>query len=207
MDLGALDNTRKRPEHILQTPLRGISILNVVNAPCAYFQQLFQQSQLINQITGETRFSPSIVVTATTFKAHSGKYVLTPLFRHPITDLVPLLPHTIGNVRLAVAKTLHTFMSVASLPRGWMGVPFLHLLFQNLLVGERCDIHEATLTIWKDALSTMSPTEGTCMEATVTQAAAGPAGVVCGADDTPRAPSGLFHVLRCDHRRREWWSI
>ena len=72
VDLRALDNTRKRPEHVLQTPLRGIYILNVVNAPCAYFQQLFQQSQLINQITGEARFSPSIVVTATTFKAHSA---------------------------------------------------------------------------------------------------------------------------------------
>ena len=98
--------------------------------------------------------------------------MLTGSFRSPITVLAPTLfpffRHTIANVRLAVVKTLHTFMSVESLPRGWINVPFLRLLFQNLLVEERCDIRETTLTTWREVLSTMSSTDG-WMESSVTQ--------------------------------------
>ncbi|KAI1784054.1 SNF2 chromatin remodeling protein [Ganoderma leucocontextum] len=81
---------------------------------------------------------------------------------HPITVLAPTLfpffRHTIANVRYAVVKTLHTFMTVESLPRGWISIPFLRLLFQNLLVEERSDIRDATLTTWREVLSIMSDT-------------------------------------------------
>ncbi|OBZ75174.1 hypothetical protein A0H81_04814 [Grifola frondosa] len=77
---------------------------------------------------------------------------------HPITILAPTLfpffRHTIANVRLAVVKTLHAFMTVSSLPRGWISIPFLRLLFQNLLVEERLDIREATpLSLNKSCLN------------------------------------------------------
>ncbi|KAI0781371.1 SNF2 chromatin remodeling protein [Trametes elegans] len=91
---------------------------------------------------------------------------------HPITSLAPTLfpffRHTIANVRLAVVKTLHTFMTVEHLPRGWITVPFLRLLFQNLIVEERSDIREATLATWRETLSILSATSG-WMESCVTQ--------------------------------------
>ena len=49
-------------------------------------------------------------------------------------------------------------MTVESLPRGWISIPFLRLLFQNLLVEERADIRDATLTTWREVLSIMSNT-------------------------------------------------
>ncbi|KAI0668494.1 SNF2 chromatin remodeling protein [Trametes maxima] len=91
---------------------------------------------------------------------------------HPITVLAPTLfpffRHTISNVRLAVVKTLHTFMMVESLPRAWITVPFLRLLFQNLIVEERSDIRQATLDTWRETLSILSATNG-WMESCVTQ--------------------------------------
>ena len=51
-------------------------------------------------------------------------------------------------------------MTVESLPRGWISVPFLRLLFQNLLVEERADIRDATLTTWREVLSIMGSTSG-----------------------------------------------
>lgn len=71
-------------------------------------------------------------------------------------------------MRLAVVKTLHTFMTVQSLPRAWISIPFLRLLFQNLLVEERSDIREATLTTWREVLSILSITSG-WMESSLTQ--------------------------------------
>ncbi|KAI0806918.1 SNF2 chromatin remodeling protein [Fomes fomentarius] len=92
---------------------------------------------------------------------------------HPITQLAPTLfpffRHTIANVRLAVVKTLHTFMTVHSLPRGWISISFLRLLFQNLLVEERSDIRESTLATWREVLSILSATSG-WMESSLTQA-------------------------------------
>ena len=92
--------------------------------------------------------------------------------RHPITVLAPTLfpffRHTIANVRLAVVKTLHTFMTVESLPRGWISVPFLRLLFQNLIVEERSDIRDATLATWREVLSILSNTGG-WLESSITQ--------------------------------------
>ena len=92
--------------------------------------------------------------------------------RHPITVLAPTLfpffRHTIANVRLAVVKTLHTFMTVESLPRAWITVPLLRLLFQNLIVEERSDIRQATLSAWRETLSIMSATSG-WMESCITQ--------------------------------------
>ncbi|KAI0654791.1 SNF2 chromatin remodeling protein [Cubamyces menziesii] len=91
---------------------------------------------------------------------------------HPITVLAPTLfpffRHTIANVRLAVVKTLHTFMTVESLPRAWITVPLLRLLFQNLIVEERSDIRQATLSAWRETLSIMSATSG-WMESCITQ--------------------------------------
>lgn len=84
-------------------------------------------------------------------------------FRPPLTELAPLLfpffRHTIPNVRLAVVKTLLSFMAVPSLSQNWISTPFLRLLFQNLIVEERSDIRLATLTSWRTALATISGIE------------------------------------------------
>ena len=73
--------------------------------------------------------------------------------RKPLSHLAPTLfpffRHTISNVRLAVVKTLYSFMSVSSLPRDWLTVDYLRLLFQNLVVEERTDIRDATLDAWR----------------------------------------------------------
>ncbi|KAF9001878.1 SNF2 superfamily chromatin remodeling protein [Cyathus striatus] len=80
----------------------------------------------------------------------------------PLTTLAPTLfpffRHTIANVRLAVVKTLASFMAVSSLPRDWISSPFLCLLFQNLICEERSDIRETSLSAWRTALSIMSKT-------------------------------------------------
>lgn len=92
--------------------------------------------------------------------------------RHPITVLAPTLfpffRHTIANVRLAVVKTLYTFMTVPTLSKDWMTLPFLRLLYQNLVVEERNDIREATLSAWRLVLSTLSSVAG-WMEALISQ--------------------------------------
>ena len=51
-------------------------------------------------------------------------------------------------------------MAVPSLPRDWIQSPFLRLLFQNLVVEERSDIRDASLSAWRAALSIVSPTPG-----------------------------------------------
>ena len=80
--------------------------------------------------------------------------------RLPITVLAPTLypffRHTIANVRLAVVKTLYSFMVVSSLSRDWIASPFLRLLLQNLVVEERADIRDATLLAWKTALGILN---------------------------------------------------
>ncbi|KAF5372870.1 hypothetical protein D9758_001613 [Tetrapyrgos nigripes] len=82
----------------------------------------------------------------------------------PLTTLAPTLfpffRHTISNVRLSVVNTLHSFMTVESLPRDWINVPFLQLLFQNLITEERSDIRRLSLLAWRTALSIVSGTEG-----------------------------------------------
>jgi TATA-binding protein-associated factor len=67
-----------------------------------------------------------------------------------------------------VIKTLHSFMTVPSLPRDWLAAPFLRLLFQNLVVEERSDIRDATLNAWRTALSILSASAG-WLENVVTQ--------------------------------------
>lgn len=67
--------------------------------------------------------------------------------------LFPFFRHTISNVRLAVVDTLHSFISVKSLPVDWIDAPFLRLLFQNLVVEERFDIRDRTAQTWQLALS------------------------------------------------------
>ncbi|EGN96198.1 hypothetical protein SERLA73DRAFT_170610 [Serpula lacrymans var. lacrymans S7.3] len=74
--------------------------------------------------------------------------------------LFPFFRHTIPNVRLAVVNTLHSFMMVSSLPRDWIVSPFLRLLFQNLIVEERSDIRQATLSAWRTALDVLSSVPG-----------------------------------------------
>lgn len=63
-------------------------------------------------------------------------------------------------MRLAVVKTLSSFMTVSSLPRDWIATPFLRLLFQNLVVEERSDIRSASLSSWRTALEVISSTPG-----------------------------------------------
>ncbi|KAI9569000.1 hypothetical protein HD554DRAFT_2094527 [Boletus coccyginus] len=80
----------------------------------------------------------------------------------PLSELAPTLfpffRHTIPNVRLAVVKTLSSFMTVSSLPRDWIATPFLRLLFQNLIVEERSDIRSVSLSSWRTALEVISST-------------------------------------------------
>ncbi|KAJ7118732.1 SNF2 chromatin remodeling protein [Mycena epipterygia] len=90
----------------------------------------------------------------------------------PLTALAPTLfpffRHTIPNVRLAVVKTLASFMAVPTLPRDWIAAPFLRLLFQNLIAEERADIRDASLAAWRMALTVLARTPG-WMETVVTQ--------------------------------------
>lgn len=82
--------------------------------------------------------------------------------------LFPFCRHTIPNVRLAVVKTLESFMVVPSLPRDWVNTPFLSLLFQNLICEERSDIRDLSLSAWQTALSILGDSPGR-MENVVTQ--------------------------------------
>lgn len=59
-------------------------------------------------------------------------------------------------------------MTVPSLPRDWLAAPFLRLVFQNLVVEERSDIRDATLTAWRTSLSILSASTG-WLENVVTQ--------------------------------------
>lgn len=76
------------------------------------------------------------------------------------STLFPFFRHTIASVRLAVVKTLSAFMNVPSLPRDWIAPPFLRLIFQNLIVEERSDIRDASLTAWRTAFSIMAAIPG-----------------------------------------------
>ncbi|KAJ6608621.1 hypothetical protein B0H10DRAFT_1920958 [Mycena sp. CBHHK59/15] len=82
--------------------------------------------------------------------------------------LFPFFRHTIPNVRLAVVKTLGSFMAVPTLPRDWITTPFLRLLFQNLIAEERADIRDESLASWRMALTLLANTSG-WMESVVTQ--------------------------------------
>ncbi|KAJ7168182.1 SNF2 superfamily chromatin remodeling protein [Mycena crocata] len=90
----------------------------------------------------------------------------------PLTALAPTLfpffRHTIPNVRLAVVKTLLSFMAVPTLPRDWIAAPFLRLLFQNLIAEERSDIRDASLAAWRMTLTVLTETPG-WLETVVTQ--------------------------------------
>ncbi|KAJ7349156.1 SNF2 superfamily chromatin remodeling protein [Mycena albidolilacea] len=90
----------------------------------------------------------------------------------PLTALAPTLfpffRHTIPNVRLAVVKTLASFMAVPTLPRDWIAAPFLRLLFQNLIAEERADIRDASLAAWRAALTVLAGTPG-WLDTVVTQ--------------------------------------
>lgn len=94
------------------------------------------------------------------------------LYSEPLSVLAPTLfpffRHTIPNVRLAVVKTLHSFMSVSSLPRDWIAAEYLRLLFQNLIVEERFDIRAATLEAWNLVISILTAKSG-WIESLVTQ--------------------------------------
>lgn len=70
--------------------------------------------------------------------------------------LFPFFRHTITNVRLAVIKTLHSFLKVESLPRDWITAPFLRLLLQNLVVEEKAEIRDVTLATWRTAMQILS---------------------------------------------------
>ncbi|KDR81493.1 hypothetical protein GALMADRAFT_239466 [Galerina marginata CBS 339.88] len=74
--------------------------------------------------------------------------------------LFPFFRHTIPNVRLAVVKTLESFMMVPSLPKDWVAAPFICLLFQNLVCEERSDIRDVSLSAWQTALVLLSDSPG-----------------------------------------------
>lgn len=76
------------------------------------------------------------------------------------STLFPFFRHTIPSVRLAVVKTLSSFMEVPSLPRDWIAPPFLRLIFQNLIVEERPDIRDTSLVAWRTAFSIMAAIPG-----------------------------------------------
>ncbi|KAJ3741734.1 SNF2 chromatin remodeling protein [Lentinula detonsa] len=82
--------------------------------------------------------------------------------------LFPFFRHTIYNVRLSVVKTLHSFMTVESLPRDWISVPFLRLLYQNMIVEERLEIRDASLEAWRTTIGIISDIPG-WMESNLTQ--------------------------------------
>jgi TATA-binding protein-associated factor len=71
-------------------------------------------------------------------------------------------------VRLAVVKTLASFMTVPTLPRDWIAAPFLRLLFQNLIAEERADIRDASLAAWRIALTVLAEKPG-WIDSVVTQ--------------------------------------
>jgi TATA-binding protein-associated factor len=71
-------------------------------------------------------------------------------------------------VRLAVVKTLTSFMVVPTLPRDWIAAPFLRLLFQNLIAEERTDVRDASLAAWRMALTVLAGTSG-WLDTVVTQ--------------------------------------
>lgn len=47
-------------------------------------------------------------------------------------------------------------MAVPNLPKDWISVPFLCLLFQNLICEERADIRDGSLFAWRDAFALLS---------------------------------------------------
>lgn len=59
-----------------------------------------------------------------------------------------------------MVNTLASFMAVPHLPRNWVSVPFLCLLFQNLICEERSDIRGASLSAWRDAFCLLSSVPG-----------------------------------------------
>jgi TATA-binding protein-associated factor len=75
--------------------------------------------------------------------------------------LYPFFRHTIPNVRLAVVRTLQSFMVVSTLSKDWVNVPFLCLLFQNMAIEEHSDIRDATLAAWKTALQVLGQSMST----------------------------------------------
>ncbi len=67
-----------------------------------------------------------------------------------------------------MVKTLHSFLSIPTLNTEWLTTPFARLLIQNLVVEERADVRDATLTLWNIVVKTLRPVEG-WMEAVITQ--------------------------------------
>lgn len=59
-------------------------------------------------------------------------------------------------------------MSVSSLPKDWITLPFMRLLFQNLIVEERAEIRAATLSAWRLVLTILRSQPG-WMESMLTQ--------------------------------------
>ena len=59
-------------------------------------------------------------------------------------------------------------MTVPTLPKDWISGPFLRLLFQNLIVEERADVRDATLSTWNMVLTILRSEDG-WMESSITQ--------------------------------------
>lgn len=75
--------------------------------------------------------------------------------------MYPYLRHVIPGVRLAVAKALHTFVTVPNLPRDdWMFDHFFSLLFQNLILEQRKDIRELTFAAFQSGVQEVESLSG-----------------------------------------------
>lgn len=70
-----------------------------------------------------------------------------------ISRIYAFIRHPISSVRLAVAKVLHVFITVPDLPRDdWVCAELFSLLFQNLVLEERTDIREITISAFNAAV-------------------------------------------------------
>jgi len=91
-----------------------------------------------------------------------------------LATLVPRLfsffRHTIASVRLAVPQALLVFLSAGLASESnddWLDARLFRFLFQNLIVEERVDVREATLTTWHAAVDRLGRSTGGLIAAAV----------------------------------------
>ncbi|KAI9096118.1 hypothetical protein DFS34DRAFT_154547 [Phlyctochytrium arcticum] len=73
-----------------------------------------------------------------------------------IPRLFPFFRHAIVSVRLAVLRTVATFVDVTRSSSGnWVSTELLRLVFQNFVIEERRDVGESTARVWKKLMDFM----------------------------------------------------
>lgn len=73
-----------------------------------------------------------------------------------IPRLYPFFRHTIASVRLAVLDTIRVFLALTSLDSSWVDERLLRLAYQNLIVEERLETRQASLTVWHEGLARLA---------------------------------------------------